>query len=312
MDEIVRHSRELIEKGSKSFAGAARLFAPDVRDDAYMLYAWCRHCDDVIDGQDLGFAAEREAESSIDERLAGLKAKTLAAIDGKADEPVFIALSRVVAKHGMDARHPLDLLEGFAMDARGHAYRTLEDTVLYSYHVAGVVGVMMAIIMGVRDRNVLNRASDLGIGFQLTNISRDVIEDAGNGRVYLPADWLDEEGVPDGGIGDREHREAVFRVVARLLAEADAYYASAGHGLTALPFRSAWAIAAARRVYRSIGERVRDRGAEAWDSRTVVSKARKLSLLALALADAASARSVGRLAAPPSRDGLWTKAGLKV
>ena len=167
MDEIVRYSRELIEKGSKSFAGAARLFAPKVRDDAYMLYAWCRHCDDVIDGQDLGFAAAATDSLSVDERLADLKAKTVAAVEGEADEPVFIALSRVVAKHRMDRRYPLDLLDGFAMDARGHTYFTLDDTVLYSYHVAGVVGVMMAIIMGVRDTPTLNRASDLGIAFHL-------------------------------------------------------------------------------------------------------------------------------------------------
>lgn len=312
MDEIVRHSRELIEKGSKSFAGAARLFAPDVRDDAYMLYAWCRHCDDVIDGQELGFAAQTPDTTSVDERLAQLREQTLAAIDGKADHPVFIALSRVVAKHQMNARHPLDLLEGFAMDARQHSYRTLEDTILYSYHVAGVVGVMMAIIMGVKDKSVLNRASDLGIGFQLTNISRDVIEDAANDRIYLPANWLAAQGVPQDEIQDQRHREALFRVVNRLLGRADVYYASAGHGLSALPFRSAWAIAAARRVYRTIGNGVRAQGGTAWDTRVVVSRQRKLSLVGLGLLDTLGAHSIGRLGTPPPRDGLWTKDGLEV
>ena len=311
MDEIVRHSRELIEKGSKSFAGAAKLFSPAVRDDAYMLYAWCRHCDDVIDDQELGFAAATPDETSVDERLADLKAKTIAAVDGKADDPVFIALSRVVAKRGMDLRYPLDLLDGFAMDARAHEYRSLEDTVLYSYHVAGVVGVMMAIVMGAKDTPTLNRACDLGIAFQLTNISRDVMEDAGNGRCYLPADWLAAEGVPVGTLPGPEHSEAVAAVVARLLDEAQGYYASARYGLSALPFRSAWAIAAALRIYREIGTRVRDRGAHAWDSRVVIPKSRKLSRLARGLVDAAHARSLGRTTTPPARDGLWTKPGLE-
>ena len=311
MDEIVRHSRELIEKGSKSFAGAARLFSPKVRDDAYMLYAWCRHCDDVIDGQELGFVAQTVDTSSVDDRLANLKAKTIAAVDGNADDPVFIALSRVVAKHNMDLRYPLDLLDGFAMDARAHEYHSLEDTVLYSYHVAGVVGVMMAIVMGAKDTPTLNRACDLGIAFQLTNISRDVMEDAGNERCYLPSDWLEAEGVPAGVLPSSEHREAVSRVVARLLDEADGYYASARYGLAALPFRSAWAIAAALRIYREIGTRVRQRGAHAWDHRVVVPKSRKLSRLALGLADAVYARSLGRAATPPARDGLWTKPGLE-
>lgn len=311
MDEIVRHSRELIEKGSKSFAGAARLFSPDVRDDAYMLYAWCRHCDDVIDGQDLGFSAPARESASLDDRLAALKTKTVAAIEGDADEPVFIALSRVVAKHGMDRRYPLDLLEGFAMDARGHSYKTLDDTVLYSYHVAGVVGVMMAIMMGVKDPATLHRASDLGIAFQLTNISRDVVEDAGEGRIYLPADWVTAEGIPNGALARPEHRQPVARVVARLLREAEAYYASARYGLAALPFRSALAIATALRIYREIGMEVRRRGPAAWDSRVVVSRPRKLTLLGLALTDALHARSLGRTVDPPSRDGLWTKPGLE-
>jgi phytoene synthase len=311
MDEIVRHSRELIEKGSKSFAGAARLFSPQVRDDAYMLYAWCRHCDDVIDGQDLGFAAPAADPKSIDDRLADLKAKTIAAVEGKADDPVFIALSRVVAKHDMDRRYPLDLLDGFAMDARGHVYSSLEDTVLYSYHVAGVVGVMMAIIMGARATPTLNRASDLGIAFQLTNISRDVIEDAESGRCYLPADWLGLEGVPPHSAHHLEHRDGVARVVARLLGQAEGYYDSARYGLAALPFRSAWAIAAALRIYREIGTAVHHQGAAAWDRRVVVSRSRKLSMLGSALFDAVQARTLGRAATPPSRDGLWTKPGLE-
>ena len=95
MDEIVRHSKDLIERGSKSFAGAARLFSPGVRDDAYMLYAWCRHCDDQIDGQDLGFTTTQSRTGTIDDRLAELKTLTLDAIAGKTDHPVFIALSRV-------------------------------------------------------------------------------------------------------------------------------------------------------------------------------------------------------------------------
>ena len=98
---------------------------------------------------------------------------------------------------------------------------------------------MMAIIMGAKDTATLNRACDLGIAFQLTNISRDVIDDAAEGRIYLPADWLNEEGVDCDGISDPLHREALYRVVARVLDTADDYYASARHGLTALPFRSA-------------------------------------------------------------------------
>ena len=224
MDPIISLSHELIEKGSKSFALAAKLLPRDTRYDAMMLYAWCRHCDDVIDDQIFGFAKETAGAETPAERLEQLREKTKAALEGRADEPVFIAVGRVARKHGMPERHPMELLSGFEMDVNGRVYETLEDTLDYCYHVAGVVGVMMAMIMGVRERQTLNRASDLGIAFQLTNISRDVVEDAKGGRCYLPREWLREAGIDGADLCDPQHRKAVSLVTRRLLREADEYY----------------------------------------------------------------------------------------
>jgi 15-cis-phytoene synthase len=314
MDAIVEHSRKLIEKGSKSFAGAARLFDEDTRASAYMLYAWCRHCDDEIDGQELGFPLANAQVSSPEERLAGLTQRTLAAINGNPlpgdDQPVFEALARVVAKHKIPERHPLELIEGFRMDVEERRYETLDDTLSYCYHVAGVVGVMMTMIMGVREPETLNRASDLGIAFQLTNIARDVIPDAVAGRVYLPAQWLAEAGVPVGEVANPEHRQAVFNVVERLLDEADRYYRSARYGLPQLPLRAAWAIAAARRIYRKIGFVVRSRGSHAWDIRASVSKRGKMAQAALGGLSIGRARASKAVKTAPTRDGLWTMPGL--
>src|SRR6516165_7439044 len=117
MDPIVAYSRELIEKGSKSFAMAAKLLPAAVRDDAMMLYGWCRHCDDVIDDQELGFAAQGLDAGSPASRVKMLRHKTAEALVGRASEPVFIALARVAQKHAILARHPLELLKGFEMDA---------------------------------------------------------------------------------------------------------------------------------------------------------------------------------------------------
>ena len=119
--------------------------------------------------------------AEAERKLAGLRNETLAALAGKAVEPVFIGLQRVVEAHHIPAHYPLDLIEGMAMDVRGRSYATIDDTLCYAYYVAGVVGVMMATILGVRDRATLERASDLGIAFQLTNIARDVIERCGAG-----------------------------------------------------------------------------------------------------------------------------------
>ncbi len=304
--ELIAFSRERIERGSKSFAGAARLFSPHVRASAYLLYAWCRHCDDEIDGQELGFNRYDAAGVASAETLAALRDKTIAAVAGRAVEPIFLALQTVVAKHQIPAKYPLDLLEGMAMDVRRQEYRTLQDTLTYSYHVAGCVGVMMAMIMGMRDQATLERACDLGLAFQLTNIARDVSGDAGVGRVYLPGDWLAEAGVPVGGVGAAEYASAVHGVTLRLLDEADRYYDSAYYGIARLPGRSALAIAAAQRIYSDIGNVVREGGTDGSGVRARVSGARKRWNVVKAAGDVVVAQSARAVMAAPVRVGLWT------
>jgi len=284
MDAVVSNSREMIRKGSRSFALASRLFDTATRDHAWMLYAWCRHCDDEIDGQELGMApagpAPAAPASEKVARLDHLRTETLRALAGQpVAEPAFMAFQRVARAHAIPERHALELLAGFGMDVADHRYRTFDETLLYCYRVAGVVGVMMALVMGVRDPAVLQRAADLGIGFQLTNISRDVLDDARSGRCYLPGEWLASAGIPPDGVADPAHREALAAVVERLLGEADRYYQSAAIGLKSLSFRSGWAVATALAVYRDIGRIVRGRGVHAWDTRAVVSTPRKLAYL---------------------------------
>jgi phytoene synthase len=281
MDAVVSNSREMIRRGSRSFALASRLFDTATRDHAWMLYAWCRHCDDEIDGQELGMAPATPPDhpETRDKaaRLEHLRTQTLRALAGEpVTEPAFQAFQRVAREHAIPERHALALLAGFGMDVTDYRYRTFDETLLYCYRVAGVVGVMMALVMGARDARVLQRAADLGIGFQLTNIARDVLDDARNGRCYLPAEWLAKAGIPPEHIADPAHRPALVGLVERLLQEADRYYESAAIGLQSLSFRSAWAVATALGVYRDIGRVVRERGVRAWDTRAVVSTPRKL------------------------------------
>jgi phytoene synthase len=193
------------------------------------------------------------------------------------------------------------------MDVEDRGYETLEDALEYCYHVAGVVGVMMALTMGAREPEALDRASDLGLALQMTNIARDVMDDAAAGRVYLPGEWLRAAGVPPGEIRAPHHRPAVAGVVRRFLAEADRYYRSAGAGLPFLSLRCAWSIATARDVYRDIGRLVLRRGENAWETRAIVGKPRKLFRVVSGGLDALVAKSVGRGRRSASRDGLWTR-----
>jgi phytoene synthase len=304
-DAVVASSEVAIAQGSKSFAAAARLFDRSTRDDAVMLYAWCRHCDDVIDGQTLGHAQEADFRTGQAQRLTLLRGQTAAALAGeRTDDPIFEALRRVVQRHQIPHRHPQELLKGFAMDVEDRSYETLEDTLDYCYHVAGVVGVMMAMIMGARDSKVLDRASDLGLAFQLTNIARDVIDDARMGRVYVPSEILRRHGIHQIEPDHMAQRPALHAAALELLDIADAYYASAYAGMAALPPRSAWAIAAARRVYRAIGSKLRAHGPQAWEQRVSTSPAQKIALLGMSLGDVARTR-FGPHDAP--RTGLWQR-----
>ena len=155
--------------------------------------------------------------------------------------------------------------------------------------VAGSVGAMMAVLMGVRDAAALARATDLGVAMQLTNIARDVGEDARAGRVYLPLAWLAEAGLDaDRFLAAPRHDAALASVVGRLVAAADTLYARADAGIAALPRDCRPAIRAARLIYAEIGREVVRAGCDSVTRRAVVSKRRKLALAAQAAGALAS------------------------
>ncbi|MGQ5701895.1 phytoene/squalene synthase family protein [Sandaracinobacteroides sp. A072] len=310
-DNVLSAAQEAIAKGSRSFALASRLFDGPTRDRATLLYAWCRHCDDVIDGQYLGEGSHDWAGAwggTPHQRLDRLRDLTDKALAGApTGEPAFDALARVARETEMPARYPHDLLEGFRMDVDWKPVRDIDHLLTYCYHVAGCVGVMMAIVMGVSpdDHATLSRASDLGLSFQLNNIARDVAEDAGRGRCYLPADWLAEEGLTAGTHDRPENRAALHRVVTRLVDLAERYEASAAHGVPALRNRQAWAVLSAAHIYGDIGRKVRDAGPLALEGRAYTRRRDKLIAVALAAPEALWKRNIG-VSTSADRSGLWT------
>ena len=224
-------ARATIAHHSKSFALASRLLGRRLGDQTAVIYTWCRRADDAVD--------EAPAGDGTIERLDD---ELVAAYDGRARDPVLAAFGEVARDRGIPLAYPRELLAGMAMDVRGSTYVTIEDVIVYAWRVAGVVGLMMTHVFGVADDAALVPAAHLGIAMQLTNICRDVGEDARRGRVYLPQQWIDEHGLH----GARQ----------ALLALADRYYASADTGIAALPWRAALAVRAARNVYAAIGARI--------------------------------------------------------
>ncbi|MET0270787.1 MAG: phytoene/squalene synthase family protein [Sphingomonas sp.] len=304
--ELAAAARESIANGSKSFAMASKLFDPVTRERAWLLYFWCRACDDIADGQEHGHALTRVEDAPA--RLAEMRALTETALRGEATgRPPFDALGVVVAECGIPPHLPRDLIAGFALDAEGFSPRSEDDLLRYCYHVAGAVGCMMAIVMGVdpADEATLDRACDLGLAFQLANIARDVGEDDAGGRCYLPAEWLAELDVPPGETMRPAHRAALAMLARRLATRAGGYEASARHGTPALSYRSAWAVLAAAGIYGDIAREVARRGDRAWDARVFTTKTAKLGWVAKAGWQAARRRALW--AGDASRDGLWTR-----
>lgn len=303
---VVAAARESIAIGSKSFAAASMVFDARTRERAWLLYAWCRACDDIADGQELGHDARVVDDPAA--ALTRIRTLTDAALAGEwTGEMPFDALRIVAEETAMPHRFAHDLVEGFALDARGWFPRSEHDLMQYCYHVAGAVGCMMAVVMGVdpADDATLDRACDLGLAFQLANIARDIEADDAIGRCYLPVDWLVEMDIPPG-----QHMKPPFRprltVMAKWLGElAQAHEDSARLGTPALSLRSAWAVLAAAGIYGGIAREVVERGDHAWDHRVGTGKAAKLGWLVRALGQATLRR---RLYPPRPRDpSLWSR-----
>lgn len=280
----------LMRTGSRTFFAASRLLPARVRASSIALYAFCRVADDMVDSGDMAIdEAMRVLFGRLDRIYAG---DPLDCVEDR-------ALAVVVQRHALPRPLLEALLDGFAWDAQARRYDTLEQVHDYGARVAGSVGAMMCWIMGVRSPQALARACELGVAMQLTNIARDVGEDARNGRLYLPRQWMAQAGLDaDAWLLQPMGSPALQSVVARLLEEADRLYEQAAAGIAQLPRDCRSAILAARLIYAEIGQQLRRDGLDPCARRAVVPTSRKLVLLACATVQAGW---VGRsaAAAPP-------------
>jgi phytoene synthase len=277
-------ARQTLAAHSKSFALAGKLLPRECRDDAAVVYAWCRRVDDAIDlGPVDGRAQALEQTREELERIYQGRPQA---------DPVLGAFQEVVHRRRIPRCHPGELLEGLRMDVEGRRYETMDDLLLYCFRMAGTVGLMMCHVMGVADRVALRRATDLGIAMQLTNVCRDVAEDWRNGRLYLPRVLLGRGG------GPKLQPAVAARAVRALLARADWFYRSGNEGLRALPFRCAVAVRTASLVYRDIGREIARQRHEVGAGRAVVSLPRKIFLALRAMSTEVAVR-LRRALLPP-------------
>lgn len=277
----LEHCREAIRTGSRSFWTASKLLPAAVRDPALALYAFCRLADDAVD--EVAAVDRAPAVLRLRDRLD--RAYAGRPFDAPADR----AFTAMIAEFDMPRALPEALLEGLAWDGMERRYRTLSDVRSYSARVASAVGAMMCVLMRVRDGDALARACDLGVAMQLTNIARDVGEDARAGRIYLPLEWFEEAGLDvERFLADPRADDPIRRMVKRLLAEANRLYLRSEAGIPALPIRARPGIYAARQIYDAIGTNVTRARFDSINQRARSSGGQKARLLGVAMLQSAA------------------------
>lgn len=264
--------QQILARHGKSFYWASKFLGVALADRAARLYQFCRYVDDLADGD---LPDRQESLEDIRARLAG------EAISAGPEIEAFMVLANST---NIPLSAATELLDGMLMDQHPMAVADEAELLRYCHAVAGTVGLMMCRVLNCKEPRADSFAIDLGIAMQLTNISRDVLEDAKMSRRYLPASWAN---FTPAQIAEArlDCRQPVAEGIERLLDLAETYYASALLGLRLLPFRSRFAIAIALRVYRQIGWVLRRRKLAWWRGRVMVSAGEKVVLSLRSVAD---------------------------
>lgn len=275
--QVYEACERLMRTGSHSFFAASRILPKRFRIAATAIYAFCRVADDAVDEMPHGASIEI-VMAYLHERVEAIYRNEPFCIDAD------IAFAAIVHEYKIPKEIPLALLEGFQWDASERSYETIDEVYDYSARVAGTVGAMMTLVMGGRSAKTVARACELGVAMQLTNIARDVGEDARRGRIYLPLQWLREQGIyPDEFLKSPRYTPALGKVIDRLLKAADQLYVRAETGIASLPRDCRASIMAARLIYADIGRMVRKNNCDSVAHRGVTGRTRKWWLIARAL-----------------------------
>lgn len=283
-------AKQVLARHGKSFYWASLFLGSDLANRAAQLYQFCRFVDDLADGD---LPERRESLQDIRSGLTDPEHPTAATI------PELRAFLALAAQANIPLNAARELLDGMLRDQHPTELKTEAELLRYCHAVAGTVGLMMCRVLNCQHPRADHFAIDLGVAMQLTNIARDVLEDAKMGRRYLPESWFDSALAPAAiASAAEEYQQPVAAAIERLLALAEEYYASALLGVQLLPWRSRFSIFVALRVYRQIGLQLQRSGLRWWQGRTVVSKSVKVRL---------SMQSFGHLApkkVPPHKQAL--------
>jgi len=274
------HCRAITREHAKTFYMATRFLPNHKQRSIFAIYALCRHLDDLVDEAEDLVLQQKLACDDILHRIDQWKDHLEETYRGyEHDHPVLLAFADVLRNYDISIDLPFALIDGVCMDLTKKRYETFEELYDYSYKVASIVGLMTSEVFGYEDPAALKHAVDLGIAMQLTNILRDVGEDLGKGRIYLPLEERERFGVTEqklfNGVKDRHFREMMEFNIKR----AEHYYESADRGIALLSPDSRLPVSLARENYSRILNRIRDNHYDVFKQRAYLGFWEKLSVL---------------------------------
>ena len=234
--------KNILKKHAKSFYFAGLLLEKQTLNDAAILYAFCRQLDDAADNNDPD--KSNELKNLIQDYRQPISLN-----------PINQSFKKIQIKYGLKQKFIDDLILGVSSDTNFKQPQNLQELLLYSYQVAGTVGALMTRVLGANHQNAERFAIDLGIGMQLTNISRDIKEDSLNNRIYIPRDMLPNDCSLGNILNDR-NKECIFNATNQILNIAERYYQSGIDGIYFIPHKNRFSILIAAILYNSIGIKI--------------------------------------------------------
>ncbi|PIA26680.1 hypothetical protein AQUCO_09100082v1 [Aquilegia coerulea] len=282
LNEAYDRCREVCAEYAKTFYLGTLLMTQERRKAIWAIYVWCRRTDELVDGPNASHITPM-ALDRWESRLEDL-------FQGRPYDMLDAALSDTVGKFPVDIQPFKDMIEGMRLDLKKSRYKNFDELYLYCYYVAGTVGLMSVPVMGIAPESqattesVYNAALSLGIANQLTNILRDVGEDARRGRVYLPQDELAQAGLSDEDIFAGKVTDKWRNFMKNQIKRARMFFDEAEKGVTQLSSASRWPVWASLLLYRQILDEIEANDYDSFTKRAYVSKANKITALPLAYA----------------------------
>ena len=277
LKEAYRYCESVTREHAKSFYFANKFLPKEKQKAVFALYALCRHVDDEVD--EAGVSNADEAAASVESWKARLNEVYSGEVRKTADseaDMVFTAWEDMLSQYGIPKEHPLDLMKGVLMDTHISSYETFDELYLYCYRVASTVGLMSSEILGYGDESALEYAEALGIAMQLTNILRDIREDARMGRIYLPKEDLERFGVTEDQIFSSVFDNSFQNLMEFQIKRAREYYSKGELGIPMLDADSRFCVLLASRIYGQILNEIEKQSLNPFAGRAFTSNSRKL------------------------------------